>query len=144
MPYSQEKNARDSHPRHKVVYSSQQQYSQHLSPANASSHLHLRRSSEDLRRGLVGVLLEVLAEQLAELGDLALEVRGAGPALGRVEELVGHAGAGLGDGEVEGLVDLVLLLGELAGVDGVEDGAGVLELGGVLVLFFRVGEWGQK
>jgi len=76
---------------------------------------------------LVRVLLEVLVEELAKLGDLLLEVGGTGPALGGVEKLVGNARAGLGDGEVEGLVDLVLLVGELAGVDGVEDGASVLE-----------------
>lgn len=89
--------------------------------------LALGRSGQDLGSGLVRVLLEVLVEELAKLGDLLLEVRGTGPALGRVKELVGNTGAGLGDREVEGLVDLVLLVGELAGVDGVEDGASVLE-----------------
>jgi hypothetical protein len=84
---------------------------------------------------LVGVLLEVLVEELAKLGDLLLEVRGTSPALGRVEELVGNARAGLGDREVEGLVDLVLLVGELAGVDGVEDGASVLERATLAVVF---------
>lgn len=77
---------------------------------------------------MVRVLLEVLVEELAKLGDLLLEVRGTSPALCGVEKLVGHTGAGLGDGEVEGLVHLVLLVGELARVDGVEDGASVLEL----------------
>jgi hypothetical protein len=76
---------------------------------------------------LVRVLLEVLVEELAKLGDLLFEVRGTGPALSGIEELIGNARAGLGDREVEGLVDLVLLVGELARVDGVEDGAGVLE-----------------
>lgn len=89
--------------------------------------LALGRSGQDLGGGLVRVLLEVLVEELAKLGDLLLEVRGTGPALGGVEKLVGNTRAGLGDGEVEGLVDLVLLVGELAGVDGVEDGASVLE-----------------
>lgn len=77
---------------------------------------------------MVGVLLEVLVEELTKLGDLLFEVGGTSPALCRVEKLIGDAGAGLGDGEVEGLVDLVLLVGELARVDGVEDGASVLEL----------------
>ena len=89
--------------------------------------LALGRSGQDLRSGLVRVLLEVLVEELAELGDLLLEVRGTGPALGGVEELVWNTRAGLGDRKVKGLVDLVLLVGELAGVDGVEDGASVLE-----------------
>ena len=89
--------------------------------------LALGRSGQDLGGGLVRVLLEVLVEELAELGDLLLEVGGTGPALGGVEELVGNTRAGLGDGEIEGLVDLVLLVGELAGVDGVEDGASVLK-----------------
>ena len=89
--------------------------------------LTLGRSGQDLRSGLVRVLLEVLIEELAKLGDLLLEVRGTSPALGGVEKLVGNAGASLGDVEVEGLVDLVLLVGELAGVDRVEDGASVLE-----------------
>ena len=89
--------------------------------------LHLRASVDDLRGGLVRVLLEVVLEQLAELGDLAGEVGGAGPALLGVEELVGHARARLGHGQVEDVVGLVVDLGELAAVDGVEDGAGVLE-----------------
>lgn len=78
-------------------------------------------------RSLILVLLEVLHEQRAQLLDLALEVCSAVPALGRVEQLVGDVGAGLGDGEVEGLVGLVLDVGELARVDGVQDGASVLE-----------------
>jgi len=82
---------------------------------------------DDLLGGLVFVLLEVLHEELAELLDFALEVGGAVPGLSRVEELVGDVGAGLGDGEAEGFVGLVFDVGELAGVDGVEDGAGVLE-----------------
>lgn len=113
----------------------------HIEPSYRQDRLALRRSGEDLRGGLVLVLLEVLLEQAAELGDLALEVGGAGPALGRVEELVGHAGAGLGDGEVEAVVHLVLLVGELAGVDGVEDGAGVLELWDLSMNCSWEGEW---
>jgi hypothetical protein len=89
--------------------------------------LTLGRSGQDLGGGLVRVLLEVLVEELTKLGDLLLEIGGAGPALRGVEELIGNTRAGLGDGEVEGLVDLVLLVGELARVDGVEDCASVLE-----------------
>lgn len=81
---------------------------------------------ENLRR-LILVLLEVLDEQPTELLDLALEVRSAVPALGRVEQFIGDVGARLGDGQVESLVGLELDVGELARVDGVEDGAGVLE-----------------
>jgi hypothetical protein len=94
---------------------------------NRTDALALGRSGQDLGSGLVRVLLEVLVEELAKLGDLLLEVRSTSPALGGVEKLIGNARAGLGDREVEGLVDLVLLVGKLAGVDGVEDGASVLE-----------------
>ena len=110
--------------RNHVVYTPFLPYSQ---GPFTTRRLALGCGLEDLRSGLAGVLLEVLVEELTKLGDLALEVGSTGPALGRVEELVGHAGASLGDGEVEGLVDLVLLVGELARVDGVEDGASVLE-----------------
>lgn len=89
-------------------------------------------------RSLILVLLEVLREQCAELLNLALEVGSAVPALGWVEQLVGNVGAGLGDRQVEGLVDLVLDVGELARVDGVEDGAGVLE-GAALACRLSVG-----
>ena len=110
--------------RNHVVYTPFLPYSQ---GPFTTRRLALGCGLEDLRSSLARVLLEVLVEELTKLGDLALEVGSAGPALGRVEELVGHAGASLGDGEVEGLVDLVLLVGELARVDGVEDGASVLE-----------------
>lgn len=69
---------------------------------------HVGASLEDLGRRLVLVLLEVLHKELAELLDLVLEAGSAVPGLGGVEELVGNAGAGLGDGEVEGpVVELV-------------------------------------
>ena len=110
--------------RNHVVYTPFLPYSQ---GPFTTRRLALGCGLEDLRSSLARVLLEVLVEELTKLGDLALEVGSTGPALGRVEELVGHAGASLGDGEVEGLVDLVLLVGELARVDGVEDGASVLE-----------------
>lgn len=90
-------------------------------------YLHLRSRLDHLRSGLVRVLLEVLLEQTTELRDLVLEAGSASPALGRVEELVGDARAGLGDREVEGVVGLVLNLRKLAGVNGVEDGSGVFE-----------------
>lgn len=88
---------------------------------------YVRTSLEDFGGGLVLVLLEVLHEELAELLDLALEVGGAVPRLGGVEELVGDVGAGLGYREAEGVVSLVFDLCELAGVDGIQDGTGVLE-----------------
>jgi hypothetical protein len=62
-----------------------------------NTHSNLRASLDDLLRRLVGVLLEILIEQLAELGDLVLEVGGAGPALLGVEQLVGDVAAGFGD-----------------------------------------------
>lgn len=97
--------------------------------------LHLRTSIDDLRRSLIRVLLEVVLEQLAELGDLAGEVGGAGPALLGVEELVRHARARLRHRQVEDVVGLVVDLGQLAAVDGVEDGAGVLEWAALAWLF---------
>jgi hypothetical protein len=87
----------------------------------------MRSTLNDLLGGLILILLEVLHEQLAQLLDLAPEVRSAIPRLGRVEQLVGDVGAGLGDGEVEDLVGFEFGVGKLAGVDGVEDGAGVFE-----------------
>lgn len=89
--------------------------------------LDRRTGLDDLLGGLARVLLEVLVEEGTELLDLALEVGGAGPALGGVEQLVGDVGAGLGHRQVEGVVDLVLDVCELAAVDGVENGASVLE-----------------
>jgi len=90
-------------------------------------NLKLGTSLDDILGGLGRVFLEVVVEELTELLDLSLEVGGTGPALGRVEDLVGNVAAGLGDLEVEGLVGLVLVVGELAAVDGVEDGTSVLE-----------------
>lgn len=93
----------------------------------ARNPLNLGSSGEDIGSSLVGVLLEVLVEEDSKLGDLVLEGSGGGPALLGVEELAGDTGAGGGDGQVEGSVGLVLGLGELAVVDGVQDGTGVLE-----------------
>lgn len=92
-----------------------------------SDPLNLGSSGKDIRGGLVRVLLEVLVEETSKLGDLFLEGGGGGPALLGVEELAGDTGTRGGDGQVEGSVGLVLGLGELAVVDGVQDGAGVLE-----------------
>lgn len=93
----------------------------------ARNPLNLGSSGEDIGSSLVGVLLEVLVEEDSKLGDLVLEGSGGGPALLGVEELAGDTGAGGGDGQVEGSVGLVLGLGELAVVDGVQNGTGVLE-----------------
>jgi hypothetical protein len=81
----------------------------------------------DLLGGLVFVLLEVLHEELAELLHFALEIGSAVPGLGGVEELIGDVGAGLGDGETEGFVCLILDVCELARVDGIKDRTGVFE-----------------
>ena len=93
-----------------------------------TSFLNLGTGLDDVLGGLGLVLGEVLAEELAQLDDLGLEALGAGgPSLLGVEKLVGDVGAGRGDLEVEDVVVLVLDVGELAAVDGVEDGASVLE-----------------
>ena len=88
---------------------------------------NVRSCLDDLGGRLILILLEVLHEQGAQLVDLALEVGCAVPALGRVEQLVGNVGARLRHGQFEGLVGLVLDVCELAGVDGVEDRASVLQ-----------------
>lgn len=54
-------------------------------------------------------------------------VAAGSPGLLGVQQIIGHVGAGLGHLQVEDLVVFKLGVGELAGVDGVEDGAGVLE-----------------
>jgi hypothetical protein len=96
-------------------------------PESGGSILDLGTGLDDILGGLARVLLEVVVEELTKLLDLSIEVGGTSPALGRVEDLVGNVAAGLGDLQVEGLVSLVLVVGELAAVDGVEDGTGVLE-----------------
>lgn len=98
-----------------------------LSSTHAKLLVGLGSGSENLGGGLVGVLLEVFVEECAELVDLILEGGGGGPAVLGVEELVGDTGAGSGDGQVEDVVGLVLGIGELAAVDGVQDGTSVLE-----------------
>lgn len=90
--------------------------------------LSLGTGLDDVLGGLALVLGKVLAEELAELDDFLVEAVGAsGPSFLGVEHVVGDVGAGGGDLEVEDVVGLVLDLGELARVDGVEDGASVLE-----------------
>lgn len=86
-----------------------------------------RRSGKNLGGSLSAVFLEVLIEELTQFVNLILEAGRAGPAALGVEQFAGDVGAGLGDVEVEGVVGLVLDVGELAGVDGVEDGASVFE-----------------
>ena len=71
--------------------------------------------------------MEVLVEQLGELVDLVREAGGSGPAVLGVQKLIRHTGAALGHVKVEDVVSLVLSLGELAAVDGIEDGTSVLE-----------------
>ena len=89
--------------------------------------LRLRPSRNHIRRRLVSVLDEVLVEQVRQLVDLVVERRRRGPALLGVEQIVGHVAAVLGHVQVEDRVHLVLGVGELAVVDGVQDGARVLE-----------------
>lgn len=81
----------------------------------------------NLLGSLVLVLLKVLHEEPAELLHLVLEAGGAVPAVAGVEQVVWDARALLRDLEVEDLVVFVLGVGELAVVDGVEDGAGEAE-----------------
>lgn len=90
--------------------------------------LHAGASGNDVLSSLALVLLKVLAEELAQLDNLLVEaVAAGGPGLLGVQQIIGHVGAGLGHLQVENVVVLKLGVGELAGVDGVEDGAGVLE-----------------
>ena len=116
-----------------IVCKKKGKHRQHTKPPLLAGSLvlgaaaYMGSSLDDLSRGLILVLLEVLHEQGTQLLDLALEVGGAVPALGRVEKLVGNVGAGLGNRQVEGLVGLVLNVCELAGVNGIKDGASVLE-----------------
>lgn len=86
-----------------------------------------RTGSDNLLSSLVSVLLEVLVEELGELGDLVSEASRGGPALLGVEELVRNTRAGLGHIEVEDGVDFVFGFGEFAVVDGVQDGASVFQ-----------------
>jgi len=89
--------------------------------------IDLRSSLDDLLRRFARVLFKVLVEEFGELVDFVFKVGATSPRFGRVEELVWHARAALWHVQVEGVVCLVLCLGELAAMDGVEDGARVLE-----------------
>jgi hypothetical protein len=81
----------------------------------------------DLLARFIGVVLEVLVEQLAELRDLFLEIRTTSPALLGVEKLVWNVRALLGDVQIENIVGLVFGLGQFTAVDGIEDGTRILE-----------------
>lgn len=125
------KHTQAKHPQPTTVTSSFLE--KHSSPqrpaakASSTDLLGLGSGSQNLGSGLVRVLLEVLVEELAELVDLVGEGGGRSPAVLGVEKLIGNAGAGLGHRQVEDVVGLVLGLGELTRVDGVEDGTSVLE-----------------
>ncbi|KAL2286875.1 hypothetical protein FJTKL_06400 [Diaporthe vaccinii] len=83
---------------------------------------------DDVLGSLRLILLEVLVEELAELGDLLREAISTGsPCLSWVEQLRRNVGAGLRHLEVENVVVLILNLGELARVDGIKDGTSVLQ-----------------
>jgi hypothetical protein len=86
---------------------------------------YMRPILQHLRRSLILVLFEVLHEQATEFLDLGSEIRGTVPRLGGVEQFVRHVGACFWYGEAEGVVGFEFDFGELAGVDGVEDCAGV-------------------
>ena len=87
-----------------------------------------RTGVDDIGSGLALVLLEVLVEEATKLLDLSLEAVGTGsPGLLGVEHVIGDVGAGGGDLQVEDVVVLVLDVGKLPAVDGVENGTGVLE-----------------
>lgn len=74
------------------------------------------------------VLLEVLQEETAKLLDFGLEaILTSSPGLLGVEELSWDARAGCWDGKVEHIIDLIIHLGELTRVDGIEDGTSVLQ-----------------
>lgn len=89
--------------------------------------MHNRTSSNHFFCCLVRVLGEVVVEQLAKLVDFILEASRCRPAVLGVEQLGRHTSAVLGNVQVEGVVHLVLSVGQLAVVDGVQDGTSVLE-----------------
>jgi hypothetical protein len=91
-------------------------------------NISLWPSSNNLLGRLRRVLLEVLVEEGAELDDLGLEaILTRSPGIAWVEQFRRDVRAGLWHGKVEDVVVLVLDVLELAGVDGVEDGASVLQ-----------------
>jgi len=99
-----------------------------MSTSSSNPILHNWRSLLNILSSLALILLEVLQEELAKLLNLSLEALGtSSPGVLGVEQLRGHTGAGLGHLEVEDLIGLVLDLGQLSRVDGVEDGTRVLE-----------------
>lgn len=78
--------------------------------------------------GLGLVLFKVFEEETAQLADLGVERIGTGgPGSLGVEQLRGNVGARLGHLQVEDVVIFVFDTGQLARVDGVENGTGVLE-----------------
>lgn len=86
-----------------------------------------RTGGNHLLGSLVRVLGEVLVEEASQLVDLVLEARRGSPAVLGVQQLRRHAGAAGGHVQVEDVVGLVLGLGQLAVVDGVQNGTRVLE-----------------
>ena len=90
-------------------------------------NLNIRPRLQHILRRLIPILFEILHKQLPQLGDLGPEIRRARPALPGIEQLVRDTRARRGNMEVESLVDLVLALGQRAGMDGVEDRARVFQ-----------------
>ena len=102
-------------------------------------YLDIGTGLDDLLGGLIRILLEVLLEESSEFGDLGAEaVLALAPCIFGIEKFRWDTVAGFWDCEVECLVILVLDLGELAGVDGVEDGTGVFQSVDVSYLLHEV------
>lgn len=93
----------------------------------AAQHLSLGAGVEDLGGDVGSVLFKGVREHARQLLDLAVKGLLVGPCIARVQDLGRNTGHGLGHLEVEHLKVFVLGVGQLARVDGVEDGARVLE-----------------
>lgn len=94
-------------------------------PTNSS--LNLWPSQPHLLLHILLIQRKRLNKHPRQLLHLLLERRPIGPRKTRVQQLAWDALEGGRDGQVEGLEGLEVGFGELAGVDGVDDGAGVFE-----------------
>jgi hypothetical protein len=131
-----EKPKPHAHPNHRhqhtrsitqLVQSRESVHSASLNTSVLRAAAYMRPIIQHFRRRLVLILFEVLHEQPTQLLNLGSEVRGTVPRFRRVKQLVGDVGTRFGYGEAEGIVCFEFDFGELAGVDGVEDGAGVFK-----------------
>src|SRR2546421_198829 len=82
---------------------------------------------DDVLGSFIHVFFEIVDEQRSQFCHLLFEVCTASPALGRVQHLVRNARTRFWYIEVEGVVHLVFLLRKLAGMDGIQDGTGILQ-----------------